>query len=975
MGTPDYMAPEQSRSARNADIRSDIYSLGCTLYFLLTGRPPFPEGASQEKLEAQSPRGPQPLAQERDDLPPGLEAVLARMMAKSPAGRYQTPREVAAALTPFTQVRATQAGGARRFMRGWTALSILTAGILLLFGAVFYVRLGQTTVKFEIDDPSLAVRFGERRITINNDDQSIQITPGEKQTFTVTQNGGEAQTSEFTLRKGQKVVLRVTVEPNGQIGLRPNSQDAAIAPLQSREGSKKTNANVAAAVPAPGLSEGAPAAAAAPVALTPIATFAGEQVGRKYRICDLDVAMDGQTIVTAHRDGTVALWDSERRRETKSWNIGTESFYRLAISRDGKYVAVGAQPEKSLTLWSVETGEALRPIRHDGGVNSLQFSRDGKTLAIGGIQGVQWEVAITYGYDALIRICDTTSGRELTQLEFPDSIVATVENQKHAGVTCLAISPDGKVLAACGATQHDVDQHHKTGKSWIFFWNLETGRLIKQAPKIEGSVTQLAFTPDNTRLLTAHDADKSGHCVIRIWDFSAAELIQTLWYHRGSVRDLDVSADGRLALSIDHHNDFQIWDLATGKVLAHRAERRLPPDPFGADPGGRRELPLNEQHAQFLPDSRSFVTAGTEGVKLWRLPPEAIGQQGTGASGNQNRSTAPPLGSESSLESGPLTGLALSADRKTALLANEAGVTAYDLETNREIATAVGLGSVVASSADGRLFAAGSFQPGSRIELRVLRGPGRSGAFSGHQGHLRSLAFSPDGRWLVSGAMHQLRSSGQRQAVVPDRVLRVWNIGWKENKEAEEVKWPLPELLASPGPGDRIDIDQVRFSPSGRWLVAVGDITRFGEEGNVEEIEDFGFLWDTSTRQVVRRLGRVANHATCVAFSPDETKLVTGHAVHDYRTCLRVWDLETGQSLREMAGHASPSGPWTCRPTGRSSRRSIPAENCASGVSTKTMAPLSSKPAAARMTTSQHRAWRRPFSPMAKPSSPPAAKG
>ncbi len=91
LGTFDYISPEQARDPRSADVRSDIYSLGCTLYFMLTARPPFPEGTVLQKLlQHQGDEPPDPRAI-RPDLPLPVCRVLSKMLAKDPRERYQTP--------------------------------------------------------------------------------------------------------------------------------------------------------------------------------------------------------------------------------------------------------------------------------------------------------------------------------------------------------------------------------------------------------------------------------------------------------------------------------------------------------------------------------------------------------------------------------------------------------------------------------------------------------------------------------------------------------------------------------------------------------------------------------------------------------------------------------------------------------------------------------------------------------------------
>jgi hypothetical protein len=110
MGTPDYMAPEQAQDPRAADIRADIYSLGCTLYHLLTGQRPFPEGDSLNKVIAHIQRAPRPVAELRPDVPAELCGVVERMLAKDKDQRFQTPAEVAAALAPFTRQQRAPEG-------------------------------------------------------------------------------------------------------------------------------------------------------------------------------------------------------------------------------------------------------------------------------------------------------------------------------------------------------------------------------------------------------------------------------------------------------------------------------------------------------------------------------------------------------------------------------------------------------------------------------------------------------------------------------------------------------------------------------------------------------------------------------------------------------------------------------------------------------------------------------------------------
>jgi formylglycine-generating enzyme required for sulfatase activity len=103
VGTADYLAPEQALNSKGIDIRADLYSLGCTLYHMLTGQVPFADDSLAGKLLAHQQKAAVGVEVLRPELPRGLAAVVRRLMAKDPAERYQTPEMLARALEPFAR--------------------------------------------------------------------------------------------------------------------------------------------------------------------------------------------------------------------------------------------------------------------------------------------------------------------------------------------------------------------------------------------------------------------------------------------------------------------------------------------------------------------------------------------------------------------------------------------------------------------------------------------------------------------------------------------------------------------------------------------------------------------------------------------------------------------------------------------------------------------------------------------------------
>jgi hypothetical protein len=142
------MAPEQALDPGRADIRADVYSLGCTLYHLLAGRPPFPEGTPLQKLLAQQQCPPPALPAARADVPRELEAVLERMLAKDPARRQPTAADVAADLARFVgPAPGPRAPSPRRF--AWPVLLAAAA-----------VAVGSLTLPAHLAPPAATVVTG-----------------------------------------------------------------------------------------------------------------------------------------------------------------------------------------------------------------------------------------------------------------------------------------------------------------------------------------------------------------------------------------------------------------------------------------------------------------------------------------------------------------------------------------------------------------------------------------------------------------------------------------------------------------------------------------------------------------------------------------------------------------------------------------------------------------------------------------------
>lgn len=260
MGTADYIAPEQAADPHGADIRADIYSLGCTLFHLLIGRVPFPEGSVTQKL-ADHARTPLPrLKQLRPDLPQALEDVFARMTAKDPAQRYQTPAEVAQALSQLARNESVPT--ARRRRRGLVAAALFLAAVIAVI-VILRIPTDRGEIVIQSDDPNLelvATKGGEIvRIRDGKSGQTLELDTKNYRIRDLQHPGGLAVEipwrGKVTLRSsGGKVV--VTDQPIAAKDKEPAKSQEPVAQPKKPE-----------RLPAPGAAVGQEKRPSAPLTL------------------------------------------------------------------------------------------------------------------------------------------------------------------------------------------------------------------------------------------------------------------------------------------------------------------------------------------------------------------------------------------------------------------------------------------------------------------------------------------------------------------------------------------------------------------------------------------------------------------------------------------------------------------------------------------------------------------------------------
>lgn len=385
VGTLDFVAPEQLRDSHTADARADIYSLGCTLHFLLAGKPPFPEADNKQKIVAHLERLPQPLSEIRVDVPAELSRLVERLLAKQPDQRVQTMTQVATALTPFA---AVQAGAPRNLARRFLFASVILVVGVLVFGTYrALVREGEPPKATEVRQ-----FVGHQGVV-----RQIAVSPDAKHLLSASFDGTvrlwEIETGKLlrTFEGHTNHVLAVAFSPDGKRAL-SGSSDNTMRLWDFKTGQEERSfvghtAGVHAVAFSPDGTQAASGGLDSTVRHWSLSN--GEKVaslkGHRSGVHSVLYMQDGKHLISASNDTTIRLWDIEGKKEVRCLTGHTGPIMGIALSPDGKRLVSGSHDE-TVRTWDMASGKETDRLDAGMHVTCVAVAPDGRRVLFGGWQ-------------------------------------------------------------------------------------------------------------------------------------------------------------------------------------------------------------------------------------------------------------------------------------------------------------------------------------------------------------------------------------------------------------------------------------------------------------------------------------------------------------------------------------------------------------------------------------------------------------
>ncbi|GIW79392.1 MAG: hypothetical protein KatS3mg105_1199 [Gemmatales bacterium] len=446
IGTPDFIAPEQARNSSKVDIRADLYSVGCTFYFLLTGQPPFTEGSVVEKLLMHQLDEPEPVTKLRPEVPEAVAAIIHKLMSKRPEDRFQEPRHLVDALAAVADTLKA------------TATSAVT------------------------DSPAAACENGAPPPNADMENTAVvEVTP-----LPADPTNAQAVKQE----KAEEALVPVagmhveSAEKPKRIAELHGHRGWVLALAFSPDRNRLASAGIDGTICLWGFSSRLPSEQRLPLA----------HDGEVHAVC---FSPDSKLLASASGtiDGKILLWNLEGDypRQLACLEGHMASVECLAFDPTGQYLASGSS-DKTIRVWDLSPQEFNAKIKatyvlkgHTDAVLALTFGEDFRTVLSGGRDGTirTWNLGRLWGAKSTIlqgqsgeicSLCMSGDRRFLASSSVDETVrIWDLPNQQSALLTGhsdvvqkLLFPPEGNRLLSVG------------NRGQIILWDLETTEKMRE---------------------------------------------------------------------------------------------------------------------------------------------------------------------------------------------------------------------------------------------------------------------------------------------------------------------------------------------------------------------------------------------------------------------------------------------------------------------------------------------------------------